>query len=88
MYWIAINRSSCAMCSIPMDQPPIVSPTPELLVGFPTLAEAKAAQTLCLTAPINKVQAALTRWQESEDIVIHRCVHPQKPRATTEWKIT
>jgi hypothetical protein len=57
-YWIAINGSSCAMSSVPMVMPTVL-PKPQQLLGFPTLEEAKRAQHICLTAPMNEVRQFL-----------------------------
>ena len=54
-YWIAINSTSCALASFPMTNP-VVSPTPQQMLGFPTLEQAKHAQQICLTSPINEVK--------------------------------
>lgn len=53
-YWIAINGASCAIASLPMNNPR-VTPTPQQLLGFPTLKEARHAQKVCLTAPMDEV---------------------------------
>ena len=55
-YWIAINGASCAMSAMPLENP-VCRPTPQQLIGFPTFEEARAAQRLCLTAPISEVRA-------------------------------
>ena len=86
MYWIAINQASCAMCSIPVDTPPTAKPTPQFLVGFPSLVEAQSAMKLCLTAPIAKVQAAFMAWTGTKGVVVKKCRKPQKPAATTYWE--
>jgi hypothetical protein len=57
-YWIAINGSSCAISGTPM-RDPMVIPTPEQMFGFPTAEEARKAQQICLTAPIQKANAFL-----------------------------
>ncbi len=41
---------------------------------------------LCLTAPIAKVRAAFVAWTETEGVVVKKCMNPQKPGATTDWK--
>jgi hypothetical protein len=50
-YWIAINGASYAISSFPLRNP-MVTPTPELLIGFPTLEEAQEALDVCLHSPI------------------------------------
>ena len=47
-WWIAINGPSCARSNFPMRKP-LVTPTPEQLIGFPTAEEAEQAQHTCLT---------------------------------------
>ena len=37
-YWIAINGPTCALSALPW-QNPMATPTPEQLLGFPTLEE-------------------------------------------------
>ena len=54
-YWIAINGASCALTAFPMRHP-FVIPTPEQLLGFPTLDEARKAQQVCLNAPMPEVK--------------------------------
>jgi hypothetical protein len=85
-YWIAINRSSCAMCTVPMSGVPGVSPRPQGLIGFPTFAAAKAAQKLCLTAPIHSVKKAVIGWRAGNGGVrFVEYKNPQRPQAQTHW---
>lgn len=85
-YWIAINQASCAMSSIPMPDVPKVTPTPQGLIGFPTLAAAKAAQELCLTAPIPEVAEAIDGWRGGKDgAVVVDCDNPEPPQPQTVW---
>ncbi len=87
-YWIAINQASCAMCPAPMSGVPIVTPRPQGLVGFPTLAAAKAAQELCLTAPIPAVARAVRGWREGQDgAIVVDCDNPEPPQAQTIWSL-
>jgi len=88
MYWIAINGASCAMASFPMTNP-VVSPTPQQMLGFPTFEEAKHAQQICLTAPMNEVKRFLQSL--APDVKAGRLVAimPDNPepatRGTTMW---
>ncbi len=79
LYWIAINGSSCACSSIPFVRP-TVTPTPEVLIGFPNVEEAKDAQKLCLKAPIGQVKASMKLWMTQADI---RIIRPSKPDPPT-----
>jgi hypothetical protein len=85
-YWIAINHSSCAMCSVPMSGVPGVSPRPQGLIGFPTFVAAKAAQKLCLTAPIPVVEKAVMGWRAGKGGVrFVEYKNPERPQAQTHW---
>lgn len=53
-FWIAINGASCAMTALPMRNP-LLTPTPEQMLGFPTPEEARRAQHIYLTAPMEEV---------------------------------
>ena len=87
-YWIAINQASCAMSAIPMPGVPKVTPTPQGLIGFPTLASAKAAQQICLTAPIPTVAEAVQGWRAGKDgAVVIDCDNPEPPQAQTFWSV-
>jgi hypothetical protein len=87
-YWIAINQASCAMSAIPMPGVPKVTPTPQGLIGFPTLAAAKAAQQLCLTAPIPDVAEAIEGWRAGKDgAVVVDCDNPEPPQDVTLWSV-
>lgn len=88
-YWIAINRSSCAMCSVPMPGVPAVSPRPQGLIGFPTFAAAKTAQELCLTAPIPTVEKAVMGWRAGKGGVrFVEYKNPERPQAQTHWMLS
>jgi len=87
-YWIAINRTSCAISRFPMREPK-VTPTPEQMFGFPTLEEAEAAQRTCLTAPIEDVANFLDSLLpdvQSGRVVYRRPENPERPtRDETVW---
>ena len=85
-FWIAINQASCARCPVATTKPPKVSPVPQRLVGFATLAEAEAAQRLCVEAPIAEVAKAVQRWEAGAATVID-CKNPEPPQAETVWSI-
>ena len=83
-YWIAINQSSCAMCTIPVLGIPEVTPKPQGLIGFPAFATAKAAQELCLTALIPTVAKAIQGWRDGKDgAVVIDCDNPEPPQTPT-----
>jgi predicted dinucleotide-binding enzyme len=87
-YWIAINQASCAICQMPMTGVPIVTPRPQGLIGFPTLTAAKAAQELCLTAPIPAVAKTIKEWRAGkEGAVVIDCDNPEPPQAVTIWSV-
>ena len=82
-YWIALNGPSCAMSSIPMCNP-LLTPTPEQMLGFPTHEEAKRAQRICLEAPMKEVRkflAGLAPDVKSGRIRVIQPKHPQPPTA-------
>lgn len=90
-YWIAINHHTCALSSVPMRHP-VVSPTPEQLVGYPTFEEAEAAQQLCLTAPITEVRDYFKRMLpdvKSGRLAVINPPNPETPPAvpggSTSW---
>ena len=87
-HWIAINGSSCALCTFPLREP-LVTPTPEHLVGFPTLEEAEEVQRLCLSAPMKTVHRfiqGLGADVRAGRIRHIRPKHPQLPtEGTTAW---
>jgi hypothetical protein len=87
-YWIAINGASCAMASFPMKSP-TVKPTPQQLLGFPTLEEAQRAQRICLTEPMKKVRRFLESLApdvHSGRIVVIQPTNPEPPtHGQTIW---
>jgi hypothetical protein len=87
-YWIALNGSSCGMTSLPMAYPK-VTPTPEQLLGFPTLEEAARAQQVCLYAPMDEVQRFLESLRPDVKrgrVRVIQPKHPQPPIASaTMW---
>ena len=87
-YWIALNGSSCAICSLPLRHPH-ATPTPVQLIGFPTFEEAYDAQQICLHAPIGEVrrfQRALIPDISSGRLRLIQPKHPQPPtQGPTLW---
>jgi len=88
-YWIALNGPSCARTTIPF-RVPKVSPTPNLLIGFPTEDEARAAQRICLEEPIVTVRQFIESLRgprvRTGEIRFIEPAHPEPPtRGTTVW---
>jgi len=88
-FWIAVNGPTCAIYSLPMSNP-LVTPTPERLIGFPTLEEAQHAQRICLEEPIDKVRAfvaSLVPGVRAGRIRVIQPEHPQPPVSggSTMW---
>jgi len=87
-YWIAINGATCALCSLPLREP-FVTPTPEQLLGFPTVEEAERAQRICLFEPkedVNRFLRRLAHDVKAKRIRYIRPEHPQPPsREATAW---
>jgi hypothetical protein len=81
-YWIAINGSSCALSPLPMRNPK-ASPTPEQLIGFPTLEEAQFAQNLCLHAPMKKVRRFFANLAPDVHSGRIRVIRPAYPHPQT-----
>ena len=77
-YWIALNGSSCAMTSMPMRHP-LLTPTPQQMLGFPTFEEAKQAQRICLEAV--EFLKSLAPDVKSGRVRVIQPKHPQPPTA-------
>ena len=77
VYWIAINQSSCALCTIPWPTPPKSWPRPQFYVGFETRRDAECAKDLCITAPIERVRKEMESWAKQGRIV--HCTNPDPP---------
>ena len=85
-YYIAINGSSCAMFPIALREPFIVKPKPHILIGFPTLEEAKAAQAICLQSPIAMVDEQIAAWRLRPDVRWKlNVVHDKQTKGQTVW---
>lgn len=85
-YWIAINGASCALSTMPLELP-IVVPRPEVLVGFPTLDEARRAQSICLASEIASVQEEFAAWVRRPDVQIMKPMNPDPPTdGPTIWQ--
>lgn len=77
-YWIAINGASCAASlDHPMSIAVEVTPTPQNLIGFPTSAEARAVQELCLTGSMEEIGKRLHALFEREDVVFKIYEHSE-----------
>jgi hypothetical protein len=68
---------------------PLVTPTPEQMLGFPTFEEAYEAQQVCLNEPMPKVQRfllSLSADVKSGRIRVIQPKHPQPPTSgPTMW---
>jgi hypothetical protein len=86
-YYIAINGSSCALSTVPWRKPPRVVPAPEVLIGFPTLAEATEAQHFLLNAPVPEMTARLVSYRDRRpDLTVIRLPNPGPQTAgETVW---
>jgi hypothetical protein len=81
-YWIALNGASCALTSLPLRNP-LVTPTPQQLLGFPTLKEAKRAQRICLQSSMNEVQRFFTSLSPDVRAGRVRVINPEQPQPPT-----
>jgi hypothetical protein len=81
-YWIALNGASCALTSLPLRNP-LVTPTPQQLLGFPTLKEAKRAQRICLQSSMNEVQRFFTSLSPDVRAGRVRVINPEQPQLPT-----
>lgn len=82
LYWIAINGPSCALTQMPMSEPK-VTPTPQLLIGFPALQEAREAQRCCLHSPMGEVRRFLNSLRPGVKAGRIRVIRPPHPQPTT-----
>ena len=82
-YWIAINGASCAYspCALPMSLH--VSPIPELLLGFDSLAEAQKQCAYLITASIEQVYARVAELADRANRGEIRCIKPSNPEPQT-----
>lgn len=86
LYWIAINRSSYAMCQMAMPKTVMCNPIPEKLIGFPTFAEASEAQRICLHQPLKEVRSYLSGLSRRGDVKIIAPANPEPPtKGETIW---
>jgi hypothetical protein len=90
-YWLAVNKASVACSPAPGRRGCVgVIPTPEQLLGFPTLEEARDVQRFLLTAPIALVERYMTEELppriRAGEVAYVRPEHPQPPtRGPTVW---
>ncbi|MET4034931.1 MULTISPECIES: hypothetical protein [unclassified Bradyrhizobium] len=86
-YWIAINGPSCALSPLPLRNP-LLTPTPEQMLGFPTSEEAERAQRICLESPMDEVVRFLETLRPDVDsgrIRVIQPEHPQPPASQSIW---
>ena len=89
-YWVAVNRDSAAVSSIPWPSYPTVMPTPQLLIGWDTPEEQRKCQRFLLTGRLDKVRrfvdATLPKLAREGKAVLKRFNCPGKPtRGETVW---
>ena len=86
LYWVAINGASAAVTSFPLPLTLKCCPTPELLIGFENLYEARSFQTLALTAPMRVVRKKIEAMRRNPKAVFIAPPNPQPPtRGSTTW---
>ena len=86
LYWVAINGASAAVTPFPLPLTLKCCPTPELLIGFETLYEARSFQTLALTAPMRVVRKKIEAMRRNPKAVFIAPPNPQPPtRGSTTW---
>ncbi len=78
-FWIAINGPSCALNARPLHWPIQLLPTPQFLIGFPTLAEAKEHQRSCLNDPASVVREKMESIADRDDIAFVATKDPDPP---------
>jgi hypothetical protein len=87
-YWIAINGASCALTSMPFEEP-VTVPVARQLIGFPTLEEAQEAQRVCLQAPMKEVDRFWERLRPDVHAGRVRVINPAQPEppthGATQW---
>jgi hypothetical protein len=90
-YWLAINGGSVAISNMPLKTGEFkVAPTPEHLLGFATLRDARLIQRFLLEAPLPDVTEYMTTGGKCEDlpapVIVCHPIKPQPPtRGTTVW---
>ncbi len=86
-FWIAINGSCVALSppNLPLAKNEFsVEPTPQIIIGFMTYAQASAAATLCLEADPSIVDRSVLTWMVMQPI-IRPDVPAQSPTGKTAW---
>jgi hypothetical protein len=88
-WWIAMNRETCVMATIPLSASVTVSPVPQTLIGFATEQEARASQQILLDGSIEEMERhrdMLKARASKGEILIQHPQHPEQPtRGTTIW---
>jgi hypothetical protein len=88
-YWIAVNGTTCALSSLPMENPTTV-PTAEQMWGFPTLEEARNAQNTVLDKPMHEAVAFLRSLGpdiKAGRVLYRRPDDPQPPPTRGETRL-
>jgi len=87
-YWVAINGSAVPatlLCPMPT---PTVTPTPQVLLGFPTRKKAADTQHFLLTAPVLACRGRLSALKGREDVAFITFHDPGRvdPQVPTRWE--
>ena len=65
------NGPTCALSPFALAWPFMVSPVPQGVFGFPSFAEALAAQHYTLTASVDRVAYMAELWRNRPDVETH-----------------
>jgi hypothetical protein len=89
-YWLAVNRDSVTASPVPLPAYPTVVPTPQMLVGFDTIAEQAKYQHFLLFGRLDSVKrftgTTLPKLAREGKVVVKLFKYPQKPtRSGTCW---
>lgn len=90
-WWVAVNGETAALSPIASETPPLIQPTPEQLLGYRTLDEAKAAQQFLLTAPVSDIYRSMVGGDLAKRIKAGEISYflPKKPelptKGPTQW---
>jgi hypothetical protein len=86
LYWVAINGGSAALAPFALPLTVKCYPTPQLLIGLESFQEARAFQSLALTAPIRVVRKKIEAMRRNPKAACIAPPNPQPPtRGSTIW---
>jgi hypothetical protein len=78
-YWIAINGPTCAISSFPFRNP-MVTPTPQVMFGFPTYEEAQHAQRILLGSSNYEASKFFKSFVPDVRLGRIRIINPEHPQ--------